>query len=80
MKRWMAGALLIGAVVTLSGCGAQVAELPAKDEEPGARFDPKEKAMQGMPPEAQKAMEETRKRMMQGGRGGPGGPGGPGGG
>lgn len=72
MKRVMAGALL-GMVVTLAGCGGKVAELPPKAEESGAKFDPKERAMQGMPPEAQKAMEETRKRMQQGGRGGPAG-------
>lgn len=65
MLRWLSFVGVLVAVLTVSGCGSKVKEIPPAEAAPQAAPDPGEtmkKAMQGMPEEMRKKMEAQMKK------------------
>lgn len=62
MARWIGVAGLVVMALAMTGCGASVKEVPAVKSDTKADFDPKAKAMQGMPEDMRKKMEAQKKK------------------
>lgn len=52
---------LMVVILAVAGCGGSVKEIPPVKENEKSTFDPKAKAMQGMPEEMRKKMEAKKK-------------------
>jgi len=62
MLRWLSFIGVVVVALTVTGCGTKAKELPPVNEASQAAPDPKEamnKAMQGMPPDVRKKMEQN---------------------